>query len=406
MACTYKYLMLSRRARERQGVVVLDECHETVDQILSFAEFSFDDWLRDYWDLPPFPFKTYGPKGKGDILSPQAEIKVRHWLEKSAGILASCIDDTEEGCRARKIYDRIILSLEKLSLTDWFLDCGHGIISRQKKGRWYKIPGMKLRALDASPVAPLLWKNKQTALLMSATIGRDTTALATELGIGEHDYHTYNHPVPMNARPVFDLGLPRMTKRNIDSNPGLLTMQAAQIVSFIKSLPKDWRGVVLTSSYARIKVLRSFMQANLGDRLFVPSGKGPAGRIQSFVQSPRENIVAVDTVQGWGHGINLEWNLARFVVVAGVPFGNPYDPFVAARKKRSNGDRYYWWSAYNSIPQVCGRAQRGERFDNGDYLVSVAAIADGSALSPKARKHFPHWFKPERKNGEVKERTE
>ncbi len=404
-ACTYKYLALSKRAQFRGGVLVMDECHISVDELLGFAQFSIDEWQRQFWGLPQWPMTGYQ-----DVMSEAAQAKVLAWLSQSYAVVAAYIDDTEEGVRAKKMADRLGRFMREIGQTDWFLECGPGIVSKRTKGkdgqlaRTHKLPGLVLRALDVGSTAARLWEHKDTVLLMSATIGANTKALAGELGIDDHKYYTYNHPVPGGARPVFNLGLPRMTKRNLDQQPGLLVIQAAAIADFINELPSHWRGIVLTSSNKKVQVLRGALPRMIGkDRVLAPpeNARGTSQRIQAFIQDGREGLVAIDTIQGWGHGLDLTGELGRFAVVAGVPFDSPVDPFTKARRKRPNGENYYWWSAYHAIPQACGRVARGEILPNGKYMISVAALADGTATSPRALKHFPHWFdvRTWRKNG-------
>jgi Rad3-related DNA helicase len=90
--------------------------------------------------------------------------------------------------------------------------------------------------------------------------------------------------------------------------------------------------------------------------------------------------------------LDLRGDLGRFVIVAGVPHYNPTDPFDRARMKREGGMRYARWTAYNSVVQACGRVTRGVRV-NGEYMLNVAALADGSAVSPAARRYYAEWFR-------------
>ena len=61
------------------------------------------------------------------------------------------------------------------------------------------------------------------------------------------------------------------------------------------------------------------------------------------------------------------------------------------RKKRPGGGKFAWWKAYNAVPQGTGRVARGEIVD-GDNLLNIAALADGSATTPLAMKNYPGWF--------------
>jgi len=416
MGCTYKYLALSKKAQARGGSLVLDECHDACDQLLDFASFEMTEDRRRWWNLPDFPYsRRYGPSGKGDVMDPAARVNVVNWLKECLRHIPRDLleDESRTGSSARGLKNRFEKAVEEMGdpELDWFLECGPGIMERRKKvgGRWrtVQMAGIRVRPLDAGPIAAPLMEGKEKVLLMSATIGADAGALATALGIDRHKFYTYEHPIPEDARPVFDLGVERLTKTNLDRNPALLTVQAMAIRRFVDLWPPDWRGVVLTSSYYKINILRAALGGMLGDRVFVPPQDGVSERIGAFVEDPRSGLIAVDTIQGWGHGLDLRGSAARIAVVAGVPFENPYDPFVRARRSRPAGDKFYWWKAYMAVVQACGRVSRGEKigdeglgtnglgpddFTNHGWLVNVAAIADGSAVSPRAKRTFPDWF--------------
>ena len=188
--------------------------------------------------------------------------------------------------------------------------------------------------------------------------------------------------------------MPKMTKANIDHTPSLYKDQAKRIIEFIESFPSDWRGIVLTSSNYKIEQLRRFLEDELVGRIFYPADNAGLGeRIQSFLDDPRPGIISVDTIQGWGSGISLDGDLARFSIVAGVPFSNPSDRFESLRMSTDAGRRYGWWKPYSDVAQATGRVTRGEKDENGDYVLNVAALADGSATSNLAKSQYPAWMK-------------
>lgn len=403
-ACTYRYLALSNLMRRREGILVLDECHETVKEIIALASFTVTNWTVEKWGLPRVPWRQrIGPRGRGDLLDPVARGTFNKWADDAMSVLKRHDPETMEGIKAKRLRDRIRMQVERMQGTEWFIEAGPATITRYIKGKRIRVPGIILRPLSAKPVASKLWGNKEMVLLMSATIGKDPRALAGELGIGDKEwvFHDYPHPIPPGVRPVYDLGMGRLTKKNLDANPGLLTAQAFKIAEFVQSMPPHWRGVVLTSSYKRIDVLRGVLRARLPGRVFEPPEGGVSQRIAAFIEDPRQGLVAVDTIQGWGHGLDLRGDLARFIVVAATHFENPSDPFVRARRKLDGGEKYYWWKAYAGIPQACGRASRGEVKDDGTFLLNVAALADGTCSSPRAKRHYPSWFRPRMWRGEA-----
>jgi Rad3-related DNA helicase len=391
LAVTYKYAFLSRKVRERPGVLVCDECHESVEQIVSFSTFkvSEGDVVRD--NLPPLPLRDY--MGSGGIVEHGAAIVLGRWLMQCAArykyLLTSAGDvDTYDPQRQRierkgKKFDDMLQSLDS---TGWFLRCmdDRGEVT------------LELKALDAATIAKRLWDRKQFTVLMSATIG-DPAPLSKELGISRYSSKTYPHPVPAEFRPVFDLGVPKMTWKALQNDPGLFNTQAQAISRWVREYPAEWRGIVLTSSYAKIQKLDHYLQVgyeSLRGRKFITQGSmngyGVKDYTKMFINSPGAGDVLLASVQGFGHGLDLKGDLARWAVVGGVPHTNPRDRYEQLRRKR-NG-KYGWWKAYNTVVQSIGRVSRGER-ENGEWLLNVAAIADGSALTPTAMRYYPEYFK-------------
>lgn len=384
VAMTYKYAALAAWPKDRNGILVCDEGHSAAEEILDCADFSITDFHTQRYNAPP-P-KEYFHWRIQDLLTPTLHERALDYLErvhrytKHYEITASTSPRSASGWRFHLRVGRMI---EDLSLHDsWFLDAS----PKQ----------FRLRPLDARPIAHRLWENKIKTVFMSATIG-DPAPLAKELGIDSYDYLSTPHLIPALKRPVHVIFHDKMTKRNRDRKPGLYRAQAAAIAHFIReSVPESWRGLILTTSYHKIQMLADCLRnySDIEGRLWqAPEDcKGVSKRVQAFLDDPSSGIIAVDTIQGWGHGLDLRGDLGRFIVVAGVPHYNPADPFDRARLKRPGGMRYARWQAYNAVVQACGRVTRGIKYE-GEYMLNVAALADASCTVKSARRYYPDWFK-------------
>lgn len=177
--------------------------------------------------------------------------------------------------------------------------------------------------------------------------------------------------------------------------PMLFNLQAVRIAAFIQSLPEDWRGVILTSSYAKKqKLLEGLKASKVGKRIFDFQPGSVTGRVNEFMNDKTKGAIAVDISYAWGHGVSFAWDKARFMVVASVPFGEFNDPFQIVRRQNTpNGDNFAWWHSYTAVPQMCGRVSRGEVQEDGTPLLNVGLLADGSATTRAALSYYPAWFK-------------
>ena len=321
------------------------------------------------------------------------------WLTKCSETLNNeegMIPDWDEDRikKFKSIRSKITQAMSQLEIGDWFLECNDKTCYEKVKtyNGWKSrtVMGFKLRALHAATVAPRLWENKTGAFLMSATIG-DPKPLAEEMGIDDYQFKSFPHPVPEINRPIFDLGIDKMTYGNLSKYPSLYIHQANKIWKFISEFDPSWRGIILAPSTFKINKLKTLLAKKLGDRLWIP--KDGRGTVKDFIADPRKGIVAIQTIQGWGHGVNLFGDIARFAVIAGIPFGIPTDNYYKVRQSNGTSSKYTWWEAYNTVPQSAGRVSRGEVDSNGDWVTNYAALADGSCTSAFAMHNYPRWFK-------------
>lgn len=394
MACTYKYASLSEAVSKREGILVMDEGHLSPDEILSVSKFTMDDNTRRRFNFDEFPLPMFGINSEGDILSETNKKIVFDWLVRCANTVSD-IDlfdtMTPKAAAHKRITEELQSGINILnSSADLFYTCRFRDMSNwdvTKSGL-----EMCIRPIDPKQVVALLMKNKHTTMLMSATIG-NPAPLAEELGIEHYHFFNYPHPVPTEARPIYDLHVGKMTRVELDKNPELYRVQANAIVSFINKQNPDWRVLIVTSSYDKVKRLRQFIGERLSERMFQQTRAKVSDRIQNFINDTTPGMILVDTIQGFGTGVDLHDDIARIAIMAGIPYPNPSDRYEVARMSREGGSRYAFWKSYSAVPQATGRVSRGEKEKDGSWLLNVGAIADGSATTPTAYSYYSNWYK-------------
>ncbi len=382
LATTYKYGALALLPQKRHGILILDEAHAAAEELISFSEFVLTHKRRSHYDLPDFPFNTYGEKNLGAVLSANDISLIVDWFSQCMNHLSSLDEDpiTKDGARINRIIHSYSEMRSKLRECDWFL-----LIESDR---------IILKALSAKHVVNHLFANKRTILAMSGTIG-DPAPLAFEMGIDEYDHISYPHPIPAIKRPVHNLHVKPMNYRNLQKYPSLFRVQAVQIANFIKSLNPEWRGIILSSSFYKIQQLGKYLPELLNDRKFFTQqvGVSPSQVVANFTTNTHPGDIAIATIQGLGTGVDLYGDLARFVVIAGVPHPSPTDRYMMARRERHGGISYQHFTTFSQIAQGLGRVTRGEQYDDGEYWTNVGILADGSATNSLAFKFYPEWLK-------------
>ncbi len=361
LATTYKYGALALLPQSRNGILILDEAHAAAEELIKFNEFILTHKRRDHYSLPPFPFNAYGEKNLGDVLTGDHINKIIDWFTDCIAHLGDLDEDpiTKDGARITRVIKSYSEMRYKLRQCDWFL-----LIESAR---------VVLKALTAKHVADRLFAEKSTILAMSGTIG-DPAPLAFELGIDEYNHIAYDHPIPVANRPVHNLHVKPMNYNNLNKYPSLYRVQAIQIANFIKSLNPEWRGLILSSSFYKIQQLGKYLPELLDNhRFFIQGvGKTPSQLVAEFTLNTHPGDIAIATIQGLGTGVDFYGDLARYVVIAGVPHPSPTDKYMMARRERHGGIAYQHFYTFSAIAQGLGRVTRGEVYDDMEYQLVYA----------------------------------
>jgi Rad3-related DNA helicase len=401
MACTYKYGAVSDRLQKRGGLLVMDEIHNAVREFLGIESFSMSTTERKKHSIPDFIMANFGEGGDGDVLSATDRLNLLGWTEKALSCVGqvNLFDElTPLGTEQRKMFESLS-SLQELLFSpgDLFYKCKLRDIYTKKSGKTVSELVMEVKPLSPKSVYASISSGKESIFMMSATIGDPQALICNELGTGNYSYKSWPHPVPASKRPVYDIANYAMTHSNITKNPSLYNKQAGDIANWInKKTDRDWRGIVLTTSHLKVRMLRNELERKLRDgrKVFAsdPDLYDLQERIDRFVKNKDTGTVQIDTIQGWGTGVDLRGDIARYSVVAGVPLSNPVDRFDSLRFSTPEGRAYAYAFAYNSVMQATGRVSRGE-VENGEYTLNTAALADKLATAPMAMAFYSQWFK-------------
>lgn len=396
MAVTYAYAMLSQLLFRRQGITVCDESHLAAEIITGLCETTISQTFLQKFALPEFPIMSrYG------LLDKAVKDKLRGWISGSLKVLENppsnlFLDEEAEWVDAQARMKRFGTVLNDEA--DYFFEVDPVGHEKTTKVRGKVVtstePQLVVKPLRAASGFPKILGVRKHTVLMSATLS-NPLPLASELGISDYRFYSYPHPVPVEARPVWDIGFPKMTAANLMQAPILSHLQATRIAAVISErFPKDWRGVIITASYAkRAALLKGLSTSPIADRINVPSENSVGERVNEFLEDPRPGRIAVDISHSFSHGVSLEGHLARFLALASVTFGDFTTKYAKVRDAYVSDKTYGWWKIYTGVTQACGRVSRGEKNEDGTWMFNAAILADGSATTPLAMEQYPKWFR-------------
>ncbi len=236
-ACTYRYVGVSRPMQDRTGILVMDEAHDAVEELIKLNEFVITFKTIRRLRMPPFPLWEFGKDNRGAVMSDTTIATAQTWLR-----LALKKVKLDEYSKDVKTILRLGRFYKRLDENKWFLQ-----IEKDK---------ILFRALDAKSVAKEVFRSKSTVLLMSATIG-DPKPLAKSLGIEEYETISTPHPIAKKYRRVHDLKMPSLSARNLKEHPEYYRQQAETIWNWISKFPPSWRGLIVTTSFEEVSCIGS-----------------------------------------------------------------------------------------------------------------------------------------------------
>jgi len=361
-------------------ILVCDEAHQLSDLVLEWAGVTISDEIRIKWGLAPFPMI----RGNGGILTPSTPTTDRAivWLNQGLvtlrSIMAQLSSAIEYDEKARKQSQQCELLGKKLRATldalqsapdDWYIKSGPGV----KDGR----PAFIARPLTARHHFKRYFMNEKSRLvIMSATIG-DPKVFSAELGINDYSYLDIPSQFKSQERPILALDVPRMGHSSGDKEFG---KQADEIAKAIKDCPKDWAGIIHTSSAAEApRLAERLARRGLQDRVWV----APRGSTEQMAEAWHEQAhkkpgsININWAMWEGYDPDPSINL-KICIAAKVPYAPLNDEYEIARRNY-DGKMYLQRAAYN-MEQGLGRSRRGRKQDydiNGERN-GLVAIADNS----------------------------
>lgn len=225
-----------------------------------------------------------------------------------------------------------------------------------------------------------LWWRGRKRLVTSATI-IDPEMFTYYTGLkGKTLFIRVPHSIPAERRPIIYKPIAKMTKDNRDDKA---YKEIAQAIEEIAEMHKGENGIIHAHSYEIAREIAKRLKLE-GFKVLVHDSKT---REQVYKEFLNGNGNKVMIAVGFGRGIDLKYDLARWQIITKIPYPDQSDIRVYelwVRRKRWDWAR---WNAIKTLVQMYGRIVRAE----DDY--GVTYILDKSFESlMKYRKMFPEWF--------------
>ena len=235
-----------------------------------------------------------------------------------------------------------------------------------------------LRPIWAADHAHKLFKIPNRLIVQSATI-MDGARMAQILGIKTRNYEYITIPSTFDAsrRPIYYWPIVKLGMRS--GTPEIRRLVAA-IDRLLDHYPKR-RGIIHSVNWTLTDYIQKLSRHR--KRLIVqPKGKGRSEGIDKFLKTPHSVLVSPSVTTG----LDGKFELARFQIIAKMPFENQGEQAIADRL-----DEDHQWYAYQAafhIQQAAGRVMRDEM----DYGETWILDANFEWFYRQNRSLFSTWF--------------
>lgn len=379
------YLMNPDSKFKKRKLMVLDECHSLEQILTEFDAISITynqmqklgiKWtqISDIQQAHKWVVNTYLPALSDKI--ERMESLVEELLERKGRVTPDEIYQIKE----YEALNEHLITLQDFQFISSDELTKHYILVHDKLNLKFK------RLYGRTTFERYIKPNAEHFLFMSSTIiSFEGYCKDNGIPIEEAAFLSLKSEFPEDNREVFYIPQMKMT---VNWNNPENTKQRKQMLSFIENLCEMHQGENGIIHTANFKIAEWLVEnLKVTQKIFHHNPNNDLDRgvvISSFQESDVPSILISPSIT---EGLDLKDDLARFAIIAKVPFPHLGDQWVKARQDLSG--EWYRRQAIISVIQGCGRIVRSDT-DYGNVY-----ILDGSweALYNQSLSAIPKWWK-------------
>lgn len=381
----YPYFLTERTRSGKfpaRRVLVCDECHTLERQLLRFvdltvSEATLADYAPEIDKLPNFEnlaeFTTWLRSTYLASITSRAE--TLHELAVGACGTPDIDALVKQAFKLDQHVAKVERALELLETEpkDWIFWASDDAQGKRE---------YTARPLNAAPFRALLTDMGAIRIYLSAYPG-SKAVFCRSLGLDPQRvaWCALKSPFPVKNRQIFVINPGSMSRKYLEQTWPTFSLALRKLFD----LHAGEKGLVHCHSYALAQRIFDDLQATRhAPRLIFPKtadDREPA--FQQHAQSPEPTVILTPSM---AEGFNFEDNLARWQVVAKVPYPSLGDRHVVAKKDQDPS--WYKLETIKTVIQACGRIVRSET----DYGATYILDGDFEYLYRECETYFPAWF--------------
>ncbi len=365
-----------------RDLLIIDECHNTESVLLGFVQIIFSDKLLRVLGI------------KLDLTLKDAK-EVVAWLEKERVVerIKSAVGSAEKGGpAAENVPDALTASetdqftellgriddLQRyLDLTEWVVDVTEDPVENDYGDRTRKL---RIRPVFIGAFTKeLIWSKATKVIAMSATI-LDAKTWARNLGIPSASLGFVDIPssFPVENRPIIPEYAGSMAWKDLQ---GTLPNLYARVAGILDRHAGQ-RGIIHGHSETLCKAIRENVRNPRIIHLDMFANRDKSAMLRAHEARPDSVLLA----SGFHEGVDLKDDMARFQMIAKVPWPGMEDKFVKARMQVDKS--YLSYQCALKLIQSYGRAVRHDR----DYAVTYILDSGFEGFLQRCGWLLPKWF--------------
>lgn len=340
----------------KRELMIIDECHNTESVLLGFVQIIFSDKLLKLLGI------------KLDLTLKDAKSIVA-WLERERVVerIKKVVggekgEDVPEGLTAaetdqlNELLGRIDDLLRYLDLTEWVVDVTEDILEGDVAAD--RTRKLRIRPVFIRPFTKeMIWSKADRVIAMSGTI-LDAKTWAMNLGIPKAAIGFVDIPssFPVQNRPLVREYAGNMGWKDFENTlPNLY-----RTIGGILDRHAGQRGIIHGHSERLCRLIRDNVKSPRIIHLDMFQNRDKAAMLRAHAIRPDSVLLA----SGFHEGVDLKDDLARFGMIAKVPWPGTEDKFVKARMAIDGS--YLPYQAALKLVQSYGRGNRHDK----DYCVT------------------------------------
>jgi Rad3-related DNA helicase len=251
------------------------------------------------------------------------------------------------------------------------------------EGQWARVPSPE--SVLIQPLWPRgagdrewLFQRIKKVVLVSATL-RERDLDLLQIGAGERSFFEYGSSFASRNRPIWYVPTIKVTANSGESDK---RKWAARVDEWIEEW-KEHKGIIHTVSYQwQVEILKRTRFRGI----MIAPGKGEnfERALARFIASRAPSVLVTPRAR---EGVDLPDDLARWALVAKLPFPNSLDPIAQARAK--DDKEYALHLTAKELIQMTGRIVR----NSGDWGVTGLIDDNWKWFQHAARPFLAKWWK-------------